>query len=161
MIKICIISDIFFTLRSSPLKRQTKADLFESDRRQPLGPPSQLRKNKFSIMKFFKINIASNPYGIQFPEKPQPPTSNHFNAANSNMLDKEHEREILERERCRLRPEIIHPLDLQSAGVEVVKITPRGHVYEKNQRTTAQVVKSAIVRNKGKLDYTDSKDSGC
>ena len=40
-------------------------------------------------------------------------------------MDKEHEREILERERSKLRPEIIHPLDLQSGGVEVVKITPK------------------------------------
>lgn len=109
-------------------------------------------------MKFFKINIASNPYGIQFADKPLAHNS-HFNAANTNLLDKEHEREILERERARMRPEIIHPLDLQSAGVEVVKITPRGHVYEKNQRTS-QVAKSALIKTKGKLDYSDSKDSG-
>ena len=46
-------------------------------------------------------------------------------------MDKEHEREILERERSKLRPEIIHPLDLQSGGVEVVKITPKNGMSTK------------------------------
>ena len=79
-------------------------------------------------------------------------------------MDKDHEREILERDRSRLKPEILHPLDLQSGGVEVVTITPKSQthaLYEKNQK--APVVKSkSIMKNStatSKVEQ-DSKDSG-
>ena len=73
-------------------------------------------------------------------------------------MDKDHEREILERDRSRLKPEILHPLDLQSGGVEVVTITPKSQthaLYEKNQK--APVVKSKSIMKK--LEES-SKDSG-
>ena len=83
-------------------------------------------------------------------------------------MDKDHEREILERDRSRLKPEILHPLDLQSGGVEVVTITPKSQtqaLYEKNnqQKNVNTPVKSkSIMKNcttTSKVEQ-DSKDSG-
>ena len=71
-------------------------------------------------------------------------------------MDKDHEREILERDRSRLKPEILHPLDLQSGGVEVVTITPKSQtqaLYEKNQKVP---LKSKSIMKK----LEESKDSG-
>lgn len=139
---------------TTPVHRQSRVELYEADRKQ------QMRKqSKFSLRKLFKI--GSN------PNLSSDTTNNVVNSKNdpNKFLDKEHEREILERERNRMRPEIIHPLDLQRGGVEVVTITPNksNHVYEKNQRTAgvnkAGVTKS-ILANKAKLEYVDSKDSG-
>ena len=64
---------------------------------------------------------------------------------------------ILERDRSRLRPEILHPIDLQSGGVEVVTITPKSQnqaLYEKNQKN--QINKSKSIMKK----LEESKDSG-
>ena len=84
-------------------------------------------------------------------------------------MDKEHEREILERERSKIRPEIIHPFDLQSGGVEVVKITPKSQsqsLYEKNNQKTNSnkgITKSILANKNQKFDsyqVDSSKDSG-
>jgi len=159
---------------SNPVRRQSRVELYETERKQLQQQlQQQQRKGKFSLKKFFKIGLNHNPYGIQFPpgEGSKSPTPTQPSSAASSpahqFLDKEHEREILERERSRLRPEIIHPIDLQSAGVEVVCITPRGgpqQHFEKNQRTSNGVNKAGacktLTSNKGKVDYVDSKDSG-
>ena len=82
-------------------------------------------------------------------------------------MDKEHEREIVEREKIKSRPEIIHPLDLQSGGVEVVKITPKSQsqaLYEKNKQTNNKQTKSILVnkqQNKQtEQDQSKNQDSG-
>ena len=90
----------------------------------------------------FQIGLAHNPYGIQFPSGASisvesllstvhgggsangnggsdrlhsSAQDSHNGGGGNGFLDKEHEREILERERNSRssRPEIIHPLDLQ------------------------------------------------
>ena len=154
----------------NPVRRQSRVELYENERKQLQQQlQQQQRKGKFSLKKFFKIGLSHNPYGIQFPpgeSSKSPPASSQAssNAPAHQFLDKEHEREILERERSRLRPEILHPIDLQSAGVEVVCITPRGQHFEKNQRASnvnkAGPCKSMTSSAKGKVEYSDSKDSG-
>ena len=74
---------------------------------------------------------------------------NSISSSNEvKFLDKEHEREIVEREKIKSRPEIIHPLDLQSGGVEVVKITPKSQsqaLFEKNKQANNKQTKSILV----------------
>ena len=154
---------------ASNVRRQSRVELYEAERKQIQQQlQQQHRKGKFSLKKFFKLNLVSNPYGIQFA----PTTNESPKSPNTSQpfMDKEHEREILEREKNRLRPEIIHPIDLQSAGVEVVCITPRGQQqqhFEKNQQRPNSSNKSgsasackSLTAAKSKLDYVDSKDSG-
>ena len=102
---------------NTPVRRQSRVELYENDRRQ-----QRKAQAKFSLKKFFKIGLAHGPYGIQFPTGVS--VESLLNSASSSpptvqFLDKEHEREIVERERNRGRgrPEILHPLDLQQNGV--------------------------------------------
>ena len=85
---------------ASNVRRQSRVELYEAERKhlqQQLQ--QQQRKGKFSLKKFFKMTLVHNPYGIQFP----PNGSNDRSKSPSNsqpaFLDKEHEREILEREK--------------------------------------------------------------
>jgi len=133
---------IFAPSSPQPIKRQSRVEIYESEKKLQ-------KKGKFSLKKLFKLQ------GV--------PDAMEDNADNK-FIDKEHEREILERQKVKVRPEIIHPLDLQNGGVEVVKITPKnslkGH-YEKHKNMKSGE-KSAVKRQadlKAKLD-SDSKDSG-
>ena len=100
---------VVLTPAPKPVHRQSRVELYENDRKR------MRQSTKFSsIKKLFKL--GSNPNLSEL---------NQRRNSISSPMDKEHEREILERERSKLRPEIIHPLDLQSGGVEVVKITPK------------------------------------
>ena len=93
---------------------------------------------------------------------------NSISSSNEvKFLDKEHEREIVEREKIKSRPEIIHPLDLQSGGVEVVKITPKSQsqaLYEKNKQTNNKQTKSILVNKQQNKqtehDQSKNQDSG-
>ena len=101
---------VVLTPAPKPVHRQSRVELYENDRKK------MRQSAKFSsIKKLFKL--GSNPNLSEINQR--------RNSISSSPMDKEHEREILERERSKLRPEIIHPLDLQSGGVEVVKITPK------------------------------------
>jgi len=133
---------IFAPSSPQPIKRQSRVEIYESEKKLQ-------KKGKFSLKKLFKLQ------GV--PDAMEDNTDNKF-------IDKEHEREILERQKVKVRPEIIHPLDLLNGGVEVVKITPKnslkGH-YEKHKNSKS-AEKSAVKRHadlKAKLD-SDSKDSG-
>jgi len=133
---------IFAPSSPQPIKRQSRVEIYESEKKLQ-------KKGKFSLKKLFKLQ------GV--------PDAMEDNADNK-FIDKEHEREILERQKVKVRPEIIHPLDLLNGGVEVVKITPKnslkGH-YEKHKNSKS-AEKSAVKRHadlKAKLD-SDSKDSG-
>ena len=163
---------------TKPVHRQSRVELYENDRKR-------MRQNsKFSsIKKLFKLgsnpnlSMAESNAAVATASQASAVTANRRNSISSNevkFMDKEHEREILERERSKLRPEIIHPLDLQSGGVEVVKITPKSQtqaLYEKNQKVAGtgkpqgMVTKSILanknssaIHNNSKSD--DAKDSG-
>ena len=123
-----------------PARRQSRVEIYESEKRIQ-------KKGKFSLKNLFK------------------PQNEALNETLPNkFIDKEHEREILERQRGKSRPEIIHPLDLQNGGVEVVKITPKNSVkgqFDKNKLSISNS-KPAVQRNldlKTKIDV-DGKDSG-
>ena len=157
-----------------PVHRQSRVELYENERKK-------LRQStKFqSIKKLFKL--GSNPNLSLATGSGASPSSgssdatsagrrNSISSSNneaSKFMDKDHEREILERDRSRLKPEILHPLDLQSGGVEVVTITPKSQtqaLYEKNQQKSGNTpVKSkSIMKNStatSKVEQ-DSKDSG-
>jgi hypothetical protein len=147
---------------TTPVHRQSRVELYENDRKMTK------RQNKFaSIKKLFKLGSNPNLSGSDSSSAHQRRNSTSSTTSDANrFLDKEHEREIVDRELHRLRPDIIHPIDLQSGGVEVVKITPKSSsqkLYEKNHRVAgvnkAGVTKSILV--KSKVDqYLDSKDSG-
>jgi hypothetical protein len=53
---------------ANSVRRQSRVELYEAERKQ-LQQQLQQRttKGKFSLKKFFKINLTHNPYGIQFP----------------------------------------------------------------------------------------------
>ena len=100
---------------TSSIRRHSRVELYENDRKQ-----QRKQAAKFSLKKFFKLSIANNPYGIQFPPSHSSTDTSPYhgdNKCNSQVpfLDKEHEREIVEREKSKskCRPEIIHPIDLQ------------------------------------------------
>ena len=90
-----------------PIRRQSRVEIYESEKKNLVGKKS----GKFSLRKLFKIQGL--PDGLD-------------DNVDVKFLDRDHEREILERQqKTKLRPEIIHPLDLLNSGVEVVKITPK------------------------------------
>ena len=90
-----------------PIRRQSRVEIYESEKKNLV----QKKPGKFSLKKLFKIQGL--PDGLD-------------DSADVKFLDRDHEREILERQQSqKLRPEIIHPLDLLNSGVEVIKITPK------------------------------------
>ena len=135
---------IFTPSSPQPIKRQSRVEIYESEKR------GVQKKGKFSLKKLFKIQ------GL-------PENMEEGAAGDNKFIDKEHEREILER-KVKARPEIIHPLDLMNSGVEMVKITPKNSIkghYDKH-KSSRSGEKSAVKRHadmKGKSD-SDSKDSG-
>merc|ERR1719507_2626426 len=115
---------IFSPSSPQPIKRQSRVEIYESERKG-----MQQKKGKFSLKKLFR---GSLPEGLE-------------EVADNKFIDKEHEREILERQKVKVRPEIIHPLDLLNGGVEVVKIIPQnagkgGHDKHKGGRPSEKVV---------------------
>ena len=141
---------IFTPSSPQPIKRQSRVEIYESEKR---GSGQQQKKGKFSLKKLFKIQ------GL-------PDTFDDSTGGDNKFIDKEHEREILER-KVKVRPEIIHPLDLLNSGVEVVKITPKnslkGH-YDKH-KSSRSAEKSAVKRQAdlkagAKTLDPDGKDSG-
>merc|ERR550519_936604 len=123
---------IFSPSSPQPIKRQSRVEIYESERKG-LQQQQQQKKGKFSLKKLFR---GSLPEGLE-------------EVSDNKFIDKEHEREILERQKVKVRPEIIHPLDLLNGGVEVVKITPKnslkGH-YEKHKNSKS-AEKSAVKRH--------------
>ena len=123
-----------------PVHRQSRVELYENDRKRMMRQNSKFS----SIKKLFKL--GSNP-NLLSEESPQ----------RRNSMDKEHEKEILERNN-KIRPEIIHPL--QNGGiVEVVKITPKSQtqaLYEKNHAVKKNLPVKSIIK---KIDNITS-DSG-
>ena len=97
---------------TTSVRRHSRVELYENDRKQ-----QRKQAAKFSLKKFFKMGLVNNSYGMQFPSVRPTDTSPHSNKCENQVqfLDKEHEREIVEREqsKAKCRPEIIHPLDLQ------------------------------------------------
>ena len=98
---------------STSIRRHSRVELYENDRKQ-----QRKQAAKFSLKKFFKLGMVDNPYQMQLPSSHSTDTSPYHGNKSDNQvqfLDKEHEREIVERERskAKCRPEIIHPLDLQ------------------------------------------------
>ena len=144
---------IFTPSSPQPIKRQSRVEIYESEKRGSVQQQQQQKKGKFSLKKLFKIQ------GL-------PDTFDDNNGGDNKFIDKEHEREILER-KVKVRPEIIHPLDLLNSGVEVVKITPKnslkGH-YDKH-KSSRSAEKSAVKRQAdlkagSKTLDPDGKDSG-
>ena len=80
------------------------------------------------------------------------------------FLDKDHEREILERQqKMKLRPEIIHPLDLVNGGVEVIKITPKVQGKSEHSSSSKSCEISPVkieTDTKSSLAAENCKDSG-
>ena len=96
---------------STSIRRHSRVELYENDRKQ-----QRKQAAKFSLKKFFKLGIVGNE--MQFPSTNSTDTSPYHGSNRDNQvqfLDKEHEREIVEREqsRAKSRPEIIHHVDLQ------------------------------------------------
>ena len=138
---------IFSPSSPQPIKRQSRVEIYESERKG-----LQQKKGKFSLKKLFR---GSLPEGLE-------------EVSDNKFIDKEHEREILERQKVKVRPEIIHPLDLLNGGVEVVKIIPQnsgkgGHEKHKGgSRSNDKTVGKRPANggeSRAKSD-SDSKDSG-
>ena len=96
---------------STSIRRHSRVELYENDRKQ-----QRKQAAKFSLKKFFKLGIVGTE--MQFPSTNSTDTSPYHGGNRDNQvqfLDKEHEREIVEREqsKAKSRPEIIHPVDLQ------------------------------------------------
>ena len=108
---------------TTSIRRHSRVELYENDRKQ-----QRKQAAKFSLKKFFKLGIASNPYEMHFPSSHSSDTSpyNYGNKCDNQVqfLDKEHEREIVEREKSKAksRPEIIHPVDLQQKMISNVPL---------------------------------------
>ena len=159
----------FFPVSTSPpmMRRQSRSEMYESDRRQSHVERMAAKTNRFSFSKIFKQFSGSsgslNHHGSQ---------SDLINSKRY-IMDEEHQREILERERTKLRPAIIHPIDFNSGSpVEVVKIRPnaatsQGHarVFEKHKKASMSNMMSSKNHTsqqvlKARVEYADSKDSG-
>ena len=140
---------IFSPSSPQPIKRQSRVEIYESEKKLQ-------KKGKFSLKKLFKIQgMEENNVDNKFIEN-----------VDNKFIDKEHEREILERQKMKARPEIIHPIDLLNGGVEVVKITPKnslkGH-YDKHKSGARSGEKPAVARQaelRAAKSDSDSKDSG-
>merc|ERR1719507_1252317 len=140
---------IFSPSSPQPIKRQSRVEIYESERKG-----MQQKKGKFSLKKLFR---GSLPEGLE-------------EVSDNKFIDKEHEREILERQKVKVRPEIIHPLDLLNGGGEVVKIIPqnsgKGAGHEKHNKSGSRSGDKAVAKrpanggeSRAKSD-SDSKDSG-
>merc|ERR1711879_538088 len=134
-----------------PIKRQSRVEIYESEKSRAVQQ-KQKGSAKFSLKKLFKI---------------QPDGESVEDGDNKLTMDKEHEREIVERKGVKARPEIIHPLDLMNSGVEVVKITPKNSVkgHFDKQKTSRSSEKSSVKRQAelkagARQADSDSKDSG-
>lgn len=135
---------IFSPSSPQPIRRQSRVEIYESEKKG-----LQQKKGKFSLKKLFR---GSLPEGLE-------------EIADNKFIDKEHEREILERQKVKVRPEIIHPLDLLNGGVEVVKIIPQnagkgGHDKHKGGRPSEKVVTKRTAGDLRSKSDSDSKDSG-
>ena len=118
----------------------------------------QRKGGKFSLKKLFKLQGLADISNAEDDLTAEP---------ENKFIDKEHEREILERQqKAKVRPEIIHPLDLLNGGVEVVKITPKNLTkgqLEKQKMSLASKASSGTKLAQGsKNSDSDSsaKDSG-
>jgi hypothetical protein len=133
---------IFAAASPGPVRRQSRVEIYEAERRiQKKGSTATnttpaaatTSSSKFSLRNLFKsqqqLQGNSNSHRS---DSPGDSSSIVVQLLSPNkFIDKEHEREILERQgKGRPRPEIIHPLDLQNGGVEVVKITPKAHALK-------------------------------
>jgi hypothetical protein len=140
---------IFSPSSPQPIKRQSRVEIYESERSGRLQQQQQQKKGKFSLKKLFRSSL---PEGLE-------------ETADNKFIDKEHEREILERQKVKVRPEIIHPLDLLNSGVEVVKIVPQNAVKGGQDKQRAgrspekDVARQPARDSRGKSD-SESKDSG-
>jgi hypothetical protein len=134
---------IFAAASPGPVRRQSRVEIYEAERRiQKKGstatnttPTAVTTSSKFSLRNLFKSQqqLQSNSHSSSHrSDSPGDSSSIVVQLLSPNkFIDKEHEREILERQgKGRPRPEIIHPLDLQNGGVEVVKITPKAHALK-------------------------------
>ena len=142
---------IFTPSSPQPIKRQSRVEIYESEKSRAVQQ-KQKGSAKFSLKKLFKI---------------QPDGDSVEDGDNKLTMDKEHEREIVERKGVKARPEIIHPLDLMNSGVEVVKITPKNSVkgHFDKQKTSRSSEKSSVKRQAelkagARQADSDSKDSG-
>jgi hypothetical protein len=136
---------IFAAASPGPVRRQSRVEIYEAERRiQKKGSTATntttatatTTSSKFSLRNLFKsqqqLQGNSNNSNSHRSDSPGDSSSIVVQLLSPNkFIDKEHEREILERQgKGRPRPEIIHPLDLQNGGVEVVKITPKAHALK-------------------------------
>ena len=139
---------IFMPSSPQPIRRQSRVEIYESEKKNLVQ-----KKGKFSLRKLFKLQ-----------DLPDTMEDN----VDLKFLDKDHEREILERQqKMKIRPEIIHPLDLLNGGVEVVKITPKvqgkseNHSSSKSSEISPAKIdtdtKSGLAT---KFNSDNSKDSG-
>ena len=144
---------IFTPSSPQPIKRQSRVEIYESEKSRVVQQ-KQKAPAKFSLKKLFKI---------------QPDGDSAEEGHHKLTIDKEHEREIVERKGVKARPEIIHPLDLMNSGVEVVKITPKnsvkGHYDKQKSRSSLSLAENFNVKNQVDLKASarsdsDSKDSG-
>ena len=161
---------IFTPSSPQPLRRQSRVEIYESEKQRvnttsattptTAGQQQQLqKKGKFSLKKLFKLQPGDDD-----------------DVDDNKLIDKDHEREILER-KSKQRPEIIHPLDLINSGVEVVKITPKNqvkHQFDKHKSGSKSSEKSSsAMKRQMSADHnnrlhssgfnksdSDSKDSG-
>ena len=112
-----------------PIRRQSRVELYENDRkrmkekeRTTLSGSIAKMINKFSSTQFVSRNIAGSTSALDTA------VTSSGEIRGGGFMDEEHEREIVEREkRGRLRaarPDIVHPIDLNTAAVEVVTIRP-------------------------------------
>lgn len=116
-----------------PIRRQSRVEIYESEK-QKVVPP---KKGKFSLKNLFFSPNGTNQGNTGGDGNTNSAISSgnsgSQNTSENKFIDKEHEREILERQqKKKVRPEIIHPLDLINGGVEVVKITPKNSLKGKN-----------------------------
>ena len=144
---------IFTPSSPQPIKRQSRVEIYESEKSRAVQQ-KQKGSAKFSLKKLFKI---------------QPDGDAAEDGDHKLTIDKEHEREIVERKGAKARPEIIHPLDLMNSGVEVVKITPKnsvkGHYDKQKSRSSLSLAENFNVKKQADLKAnarsdSDSKDSG-
>ena len=136
------------------IKRHSRVELYEADRRQIS------QRNRFSFSKmlrqFSSLSSSSNNSPLTPSSGSTPSTSS--NGERVSVMDEEHRREILERERVKIRPNTA--LAPSVVEVEVVPIRPNppaGHVTYQKHKQPPKATKSIL---KTRVEYQDSKDSG-
>ena len=117
-----------------------KAEQLSFETPDPSSKLKKLSEKKFSFKKLF--NKKSD--------------QEDGSSCSSSFLDKEHEREILEREKhgrsMRIaRPEIIHPVDFTNAKVEIIKITP-----PKSNNANAVATTTTVNNSSNGLESSDT-----